>query len=102
MTSAGNAKPVLYTDSELHERSQLSTQGVNRNFTTGRSRAGSVTILVGAATDWSSCLSGTLANSTAEAELYAAFISQKRTLNLRKDLEHSVILAVDEPLDYLS
>ena len=59
-------------------------------------------MLAGAAIDWSSCLSGTLANSMAEAELYAVFISQKRTLNLRKDLEHSVILAVDEPLDNLS
>ena len=84
-TSEGNAKPVFYTDSD---------------FTTGRCRAGSVTMLAGAAIDWSSCLSGTLAISTAEAELYAAIISQKRALILRKDLEHLGILAEDEPLDY--
>ena len=57
-------------------------------------------MLAGAAIDWSSCLSGTLAISTAEAELYAAIISQKRALILRKDLEHLGILAEDEPLDY--
>ena len=84
-TSEGMNKPVFYTDAD---------------FTTGRPRCGYVAMLAGAAIDWNSSLSTTIALSTAEAELYAAIIAQKRALTLRKDLEAIGILTEGEAIDF--
>ena len=83
--SDGNKKPVFYCDSD---------------FTTGRCRAGALTMLAGGALDWSSALSGTVALSTAEAELYAAIIACQRALILRKDMEQLRIIKETDALDF--
>ena len=83
--SDGNKTPIFYCDSD---------------FTTGRCRAGAVTMLAGGAVDWSSALSGSVALSTAEAELYAAIIACQRALILRKDMEQLKFIKETDPLDF--
>ena len=57
-------------------------------------------MLAGGALDWSSALSGTVALSTAEAELYAAIIACQRALILRKDMEQLRIIKETDALDF--
>ena len=51
----------------------------------------------GRALDWHSKVSATTSNSTAEAELYAAFHSICRALAIRKDLEHAGVIPKGKP-----
>ena len=90
---------IKYTEIPANKKVEIRFYA-DSNYPVGRARLGYVALIGytaddgsfrGQAIDWHSRLSATTSNSTAEAELYAAYHGFTRALALKKDLDHAQI-----------